>query len=99
MTVVHELATNAAKHGALSVPEGRVSVQWDLAGDPARLVLSWREHNAPRVAAPTRVGFGTRTIQSAISHQLDGRVDLAFAADGVGCTIELPVDRLSQGSS
>jgi PAS domain S-box-containing protein len=99
MTVLHELATNAAKHGALSVPEGRVSVQWDLAGDPVRLVLHWREHNGPHVTAPTRVGFGARTIQSAISHQLDGRVDLAFMAGGISCTIELPVDRLSQGSS
>jgi PAS domain S-box-containing protein len=99
MTVLHELATNAAKHGALSVPEGRVSVRWHLAGDPARLVFRWQEHSGPRVAAPTRVGFGTRTIQSAISHQLDGRADLAFVADGVCCTIELPVNRLSQGAS
>jgi two-component sensor histidine kinase len=99
MTVLHELATNAAKHGALSVPDGRVLVRWDVADGPARLVLRWQERNGPSVTAPTRVGFGTRTIESAISHQLDGRVDLAFAADGVCCTIELPVDRLNQGSS
>jgi PAS domain S-box-containing protein len=102
MTVLHELATNAAKHGALSTPDGRVLVRWDFADGaigPAHLVIRWQEHNGPSVTAPTREGFGTRTIQSAISHQLDGRVDLAFAADGVCCTIELPVDRLSQGSS
>jgi two-component sensor histidine kinase len=99
MTVLHELATNAAKHGALSVPDGRVLVRWDFADGPARLVLRWQEHKGPRVTAPTRVGFGTRTIESAISHQLDGRVDLAFAADGVCCTIELSIDRLSQASS
>jgi two-component sensor histidine kinase len=99
MTVLHELATNAAKHGALSVPDGRVSARWDFAAGPARLVLRWQEDNGPRVTAPVRVGFGTRTTQSAISHQLDGRVDLAFRTDGVGCTIELPIDRLSRGAS
>ena len=98
-TVLHELATNAAKYGALSVPDGRVSLQWGLADDgagPARLILRWQETGGPAVTPPTRVGFGTRAIRGAISHQLGGRVDLTFSAGGVCCKIELPVSRVSQ---
>ena len=101
-TVLHELATNAAKYGAFSVPDGRVMVWWSFAEGAvgaSHLVVRWEERGGPPVVAPTRVGFGTRTIRSTMPHQLDGRVDLTFATEGASCVIELPLNRIEQGAS
>jgi PAS domain S-box-containing protein len=101
-TVLHELATNAAKYGALSVPCGVVAVRWrftDGAIGPARLVMRWEERGGPPVAPPTRAGFGTRVIRGTVPHQLGGNVDLTFEPDGVCCLIELPLSRIEQGPS
>jgi len=94
--VLHELATNAAKHGALSTKKGRVSIRWDrwLNGHPARLVLEWREIDGPPVGAPDKPGFGISTIRDLIPYELGGRVDLALALEGVRCRVELPSDWL-----
>jgi len=91
--VLHELATNAAKYGALSRPSGHVSVRWSLTGGhspPAMLKIEWSETGGPEVAAPAREGYGSSVIRDLLSHELGGTVDLVFAAGGVHCTIEMP---------
>jgi len=95
--VLHELATNAAKYGALSTKEGRVSIRWDrrLNGHPPPLVLEWREVGGPSVVAPENSGFGTSTIRDVIPYEFGGTVDLAFAPAGVQCRMELPADWFS----
>jgi two-component sensor histidine kinase len=92
--VVHELAANAAKYGALSQPEGTVSVSWDCPGaDPAVLKIVWRERGGPPVAAPVQPGYGSSLVRNLIPHELDGTVDLSFSPDGVCCKIEIPLKR------
>jgi len=88
--VLHELATNAVKYGALSVPAGRLSVHWRLSG-AGRLVLEWREIDGPPVESPIHKGFGTRFIAGAISGELGGSVEHGFARTGVTCRIEAPL--------
>ncbi|GJD50185.1 hypothetical protein OPKNFCMD_2922 [Methylobacterium crusticola] len=86
---LHELATNAAKYGALSVPGGQVAIAWQVeAGD---LCLRWSEHGGPPVAPPTRTGFGSRLIERSLARELDGTVTLRFPPEGVVCTIRAPL--------
>ena len=93
--VLHELVTNAAKYGALSNADGRVSVSWDRKpnGKTMNLELVWREFDGPPVAPQTPTGYGTGLIRDLIPHELGGTVDLVFAPDGVRCSIEIPVER------
>jgi PAS domain S-box-containing protein len=94
--VLHELATNAAKHGALSTPDGQVSVSWERRANghgAASLTLVWRELGGPRVARETPPGYGTSLIRELIPHELGGSVNLVFASDGVSCTIEIPLEQ------
>ncbi len=95
--VFQELVTNASKYGALSTPGGRVSVSWECCnGDAATgLVIVWRETGGPPVSIPTEYGYGTSLIRELIPHELGGMVDLAFSSDGVSCTIEIPVEEIS----
>jgi two-component sensor histidine kinase len=83
----HELTTNAAKHGSLSVPEGTVRVRWEVTTTEAgsRLHLSWKEAGGPAVREPSRVGFGSRLLQKGIARDLDGETHLDFAVEGLGC--------------
>jgi len=94
--VFHELVTNAAKYGSLSVPDGRISVTWErLPGNahaPESVLILWREISGPPVTAPSRSGFGTRLIRDLVPHELDGKVDLVFASDGVCCKIAVPLN-------
>jgi two-component sensor histidine kinase len=92
--VIHELVTNAAKHGALSSPDGRVSVNWDRTGADAAgiLTFTWRELGGPPIAAPVPSGYGLSLIRDLIPHELGGTVDLVFASDGACCKIEIPLD-------
>jgi PAS domain S-box-containing protein len=93
--VLHELATNAAKYGALSTNKGRVLIHWDrrLNGRPlSNLVLEWREVGGPRVDAPGKSSYGTNTIHDLIPYEFGGTVDLVFAPEGVRCRLELPPD-------
>jgi len=94
--VLHELATNAAKYGALSTKAGSVSIRWDrrLNGQPSCLVLEWREIGGPPVVAPKKSGFGTRTIRDLVPYELGGTVDLTLAPKGARCRIKLPADWL-----
>ncbi len=90
----HELATNAMKFGALSVPEGRLAVTWSVrAGDDGEpwLALDWIESGVSLPAAPVRRGFGAEVIEHAVPCELDGRGVLEFTPDGLRCTIHLPM--------
>ena len=92
--IFHELATNAAKYGALSLPEGRLFVDWALADQRApRLKLTWREIGGPRVSEPDRRGFGSRLIERNIRHDLAGEIELVYAADGLIAELTVPLDR------
>lgn len=86
---IHELATNASKYGALSTDGGRVSVEWRR--HHGRLWLEWREEGGPRVAAPTRQGFGTRMLSRALARELGGTVTLTYDPLGLKCLIEAPL--------
>jgi PAS domain S-box-containing protein len=91
--VLHELATNAAKYGALSIPGGQVFVNWDLKLDGAltKLIFVWCELGGPPVASAHPCSYGTNLIRNLIPHELAGTVDLVFAKEGVNCRIEVPV--------
>jgi two-component sensor histidine kinase len=91
--VLHELATNAAKYGALSVPGGQVRVQWST-DRTGQLLLRWIESNGPPVQPPTRTGLGSQVIERSVRDQLDGAVQLDWRADGLVCTISIPAGRL-----
>jgi two-component sensor histidine kinase len=86
---LHELATNAAKYGALSVAEGQVRVEWSRAED-GQLVVRWTEAGGPTVKPPTRKGFGTRVIESMIRDGVKGRVQVDWRAEGLACEIAFP---------
>jgi PAS domain S-box-containing protein len=80
---LHELATNAAKYGALSLPGGRIELRWEAQDE--QLHLTWRETGGPHVVAPSRRGFGSRLLEEVLSSDLDGQCRLEFAPDGVRC--------------
>ncbi|MGZ3272597.1 MAG: PAS domain S-box protein [Caulobacteraceae bacterium] len=88
--MIHELATNAAKYGALSRPGATLHVRWGLAGDQVgeeRVVITWVEHGGPAVAPPERRGFGSTVIERS-AQALGGTARLEFAPEGLRCTIE-----------
>jgi two-component sensor histidine kinase len=88
----HELATNAAKYGALSTPKGRVRVTWQMLNAERRVLrLCWTETGGPPVRNTGHRGFGTMLIESGLSLELDGNVALALEPGGLRCTIEIPV--------
>jgi two-component sensor histidine kinase len=91
--VLHELVTNAAKHGALSCPGGHVSVSWSRKpnGDGASLMLVWQEHGGPLVKSEIQSSYGINLIRNLIPHELGGMVELVFASEGVSCRIEIPI--------
>jgi two-component sensor histidine kinase len=95
---LHELATNAVKHGALSSQAGRVRLSWAISGDPPALRLHWAETGGPPVVAPRKRGFGSRLIEIGLAQDLGGRVRLEFAPDGVSCAIEAPLDEIQANS-
>jgi PAS domain S-box-containing protein len=86
--VLHELATNAAKYGALSAPEGRVSMAWERRPN-GRLVLYWNETGGPVIAPPKRRGFGTALIERTVRDQLEGEVHLDWSMSGLFCEISV----------
>lgn len=89
--VLHELATNAMKHGALSQADGRVAVSWTVDEAAERLELVWREIGGPPVSPPERTGFGSRLVHDAVERQMRGLAQMDFAADGLVCTITFPL--------
>ena len=90
----HELATNSAKYGALSVAGGTVSIVIDcpMDGDFAR--ISWREHGGPAVEGPGEEGFGSRLVRGSIEGQLSGKIERRFASDGLEVDLEIPLSAI-----
>lgn len=94
--VLHELGTNARKHGALSAPEGRVTVRWEVVSNGGRtLLLNWRESGGPKVRAPSARGFGSILIEQSLQAH-SGEVTMNYAETGVTCAIRLPLPELPQ---
>ncbi len=92
---VHELATNAVKYGALSVPGGRLRVTWQPDFAAGLLQLVWQESGGPPITAPPgRRGFGSRVIMATIRDQLGGTVERDWQAGGLVCRLTLPLDRI-----
>jgi two-component sensor histidine kinase len=92
--IFHELATNAAKYGALSTPEGRVLVDWGVADQTQPVLhLTWREIDGPPVSPPTRRGFGSRLIERNVRHDLSGEVHIEHATSGFTAEFMVPLDR------
>lgn len=85
---LHELATNAAKYGALSTPLGRVRIAWDV--QPDSIVLRWLENGGPAVETPSSKGFGTRVINAIIEGQLGGAATFDWGREGLQCVISIP---------
>lgn len=88
---LHELATNSAKYGALSVGEGTVNLSWTQGPDASRVDMEWIESGGPPVAAPTRRGFGSDLIERMVSRDLKTQVTLEYLPDGVRCRIAIPI--------
>ncbi|EPE98638.1 blue-light-activated histidine kinase [Rhizobium grahamii CCGE 502] len=91
--ILHELATNAMKHGSVSVPDGKVRVTWELeAGKRGRnfLLCHWREEAGPRVSRPERKGYGTDLIEGLAAH-IGGSAELTYPPDGFKATIKIPL--------
>jgi len=88
----HELATNAAKYGALSTPDGWLRLDWKeiVEADPPRLFARWEETGGPVVQPPTRQGFGSRLIRG-LAQESAGQVRLEFNPGGLVCTIDMPL--------
>ena len=95
--VLHELATNAAKYGAFSDRNGRVSLRWRWLrnGSKGRLAIEWQEIGGPQVLPPTQPGYGAGVIREIIPFELGGTVELAFLQQGVRCRMELPAEWMS----
>lgn len=91
--ILHELATNAAKYGALSQPTGTLSVSWKITNGaaPARLAIDWQEKGGPAVTPPVRRGFGSRLLERGITSELRGSARSTFDPAGFRCTMEIPV--------
>jgi two-component sensor histidine kinase/CHASE1-domain containing sensor protein len=87
---IHELATNAAKYGALSTTSGRVHVTWTLES-AERAEIHWREEGGPQVHEPRKRGFGRDLIEKIVAHELRSQVDLQFLPGGVECRLKVPV--------
>jgi two-component sensor histidine kinase/DNA-binding response OmpR family regulator len=89
---LHELATNAAKHGALSTPGGRIRLEWELR--PDALTLTWAERDGPRIAVPSTRNFGLKVITASIEQQLSGKAEFNWDPQGLRCMFSIPRSEL-----
>lgn len=93
--VLHELATNATKYGALGVAEGTVRLDWHVeeGGDtPYRLLMTWQEADGPEITQPERKGFGTRLLEDVVAYELNGQAELVYERRGVRYHLAFPVN-------
>ena len=91
--IVHELATNASKYGALANPQGRVEIDWTIAADhPAQLEFTWTERGGPKIDRLPRRGFGTELIKRGIRFELQGEARLGVVDGGLQCRIVIPAN-------
>jgi two-component system CheB/CheR fusion protein len=95
---IHELSTNAAKHGALSVPDGKVTLHWTVERTEAAemFTLDWIERDGPQVRPPARRGFGLTLIERGLAHELNGHAEVRFLPDGVQARLRAPIRKLKQ---
>src|SRR5262249_28180215 len=95
----HELATNAAKYGALSVSAGRIQIHWQpvrLADDKRSVLrIEWIEQDGPPVTHPPQRSFGSKLIEGSIAAELGGTARLTFAPEGLHCEIAIPLEKAS----
>ncbi|HEV7226967.1 sensor histidine kinase [Brevundimonas sp.] len=89
--IFHELATNAAKYGALHAPQGRVLVDWTHSPD-GWLAIVWRETGGPPVIAPERRGFGSRLIERSVRHDLGGEIEMNYGTEGLVASMTFPAE-------
>lgn len=97
--IVHELATNAAKYGALSREGGHVTVRWRVEGEDGvrRMLFQWVEEGGPPVRPPQRKGFGSTLIERSVTYEFDGDAALEFLPDGVVCRLSIPIGARPEG--
>jgi two-component sensor histidine kinase len=97
--VVHELATNATKYGALSVPGGQAAILWSIegAGAEARFKLKWRELDGPPVTPPTRQGFGRTILEKAVANDFGAAPKMTFAPEGLSYEIDASLTVMAAG--
>lgn len=96
---LHELATNSMKYGALSIPQGKVSIDWEYFGTgevPQQLRLKWEEHDGPPVTPPTRKGFGHFVIERMATQSLNAQVQIDFRPEGLIWILTVPKARLEE---
>ncbi|MBW9091606.1 PAS domain S-box protein [Rhizobium wenxiniae] len=94
---LHELATNAAKYGALSVSDGRISVSWHYEPHQnCRLTIIWEEQGGPEVAPPVRKGFGSTLIERLLSAELRGHAKVFYERSGVRCVVEADMSQVGE---
>jgi two-component sensor histidine kinase len=90
-SVLHEMATNAAKYGALSVPSGHLQISWRVEDATNQLRLHWVESGGPAVTIPATTGFGTTLIESTITYSLGGQLEQEYAPEGFRAEIMIPL--------
>src|SRR6185369_13619437 len=98
---IHELATNALKYGALTVPSGHVSITWtseDQQGDP-KFVFVWQELGGPPASEPTAVGFGSRLISRVLQDDFGASVEVSYGSTGLICRLTAPLENLATSPS
>jgi two-component sensor histidine kinase len=89
---LHELATNASKYGALSVPTGHITISWSVrCTDLPNLVFRWQELNGPSVSLSRQKGFGSKLLEHVLAHELKGEVRIIYDSAGVICEIVAPL--------
>jgi len=99
--LIHELATNATKHGALSRPAGRVSIQWQVegTGEQAEFRFRWQEHDGPPVKPPTREGFGRILLEKVVAQDFGAKAKVSFAPEGLDYEIHAPLSVVAASSA
>jgi two-component system, chemotaxis family, CheB/CheR fusion protein len=96
---LHELATNATKHGALSIPEGKIAISWSFhAGGvaPDSFRLTWQERDGPAVKSPKRRGFGSFVMEQMVKREIDAAVVVRFAPEGIIWTLDMPASHVAR---
>jgi two-component sensor histidine kinase len=94
---LHELATNAAKYGALSVEDGQIGIAWAIAGSPegkSLFTFTWKEHGGPKVGRPVRQGFGTQIVERVLPSEFEGEVHVDFEPDGLRFRLQTEMAKL-----
>ncbi len=96
---IHELVTNAVKHGALRADDGRIEVSWRVENGSGDLIIDWFERGGPPASPPESEGFGLSLLRSVVPYQLDGSVTLEFRPEGLRCSLRVPGFKLARNGA